>query len=145
MLDGVLDGGLDGVSDGTGSAQDEDGDYDQMNLDDEGLLDDAFDLNTYLNDDDEVQRGLDTYAVNNVELTSQHALAEPQLRVAFLRNRTLAFAQAAGAVPTEPPHAYLLKYCDLCRVHWYDTVTHYRAVFAAGLLVNPVGKKVGSM
>lgn len=60
----------------------------------------------------------------------RHALGEPQLRMAFLRNRTLCMAQAEAALPREPPHAFLLKYVDLCRVHWYDTVTHYRALFA---------------
>ena len=59
-----------------------------------------------------------------------HALSEPDLRIAFLRNRTLCLAQAEASLPREPPHAFLLKYIDLCRVHWYDTVTHYRAVFA---------------
>jgi len=69
-----------------------------------------------------------------------HALTEPELRIAFLRNRTLFFVQAEAALPRESAASFLLKYVDLCRVHWYDTATHYRAVFATGEDLSSVAK-----
>ena len=59
-----------------------------------------------------------------------HALSEQELRIVFLRNRTIFFAQAEAALPRDSPASFLLKYIDLCRVHWYDAITHYRAVFS---------------
>ena len=60
-----------------------------------------------------------------------HAMSEADLRAVFVRNRTIFFTQAEATLPRDSPATFLLKYIDLCRVHWYDTVTHYRAVFAA--------------
>lgn len=60
-----------------------------------------------------------------------YAPSEPELRLIFLRNRTMSFAQAEAALLRESSATYLLKYIDLCRVHWYDTITYYRVVFAS--------------
>lgn len=72
-----------------------------------------------------------------------HALSEPELRIAFLRNRTLFFVQAEAALPRESAASFLLKYVDLCRVHWYDTATQYRAVFATGEEPSSAAKVAG--
>ena len=60
-----------------------------------------------------------------------HALTEPQLRVAFLRGRTAHLAAAEAALARDSPVSYLLKYVELCRVHWYDATTQYRTLFAS--------------
>ena len=60
-----------------------------------------------------------------------HALTEPQLRVAFLRGRTAHLAAAEAALARDSPVSYLLKYVELCRVHWYDAATQYRTLFAS--------------
>ena len=53
-----------------------------------------------------------------------HALSEPQLRVAFLRGRSAHLAAAEAALPRDTPVSYLLKYIELCRVHWYAQCTY---------------------
>ena len=34
-------------------------------------------------------------------------------------------------LPRDSPVSYLLKYVELCRVHWYDATTQYRTLFAS--------------
>ena len=68
---------------------------------------------------------------------AQHALSETQLRVAFLRNRTLHFAHAEALLPRESAAGYLLKWMELCRTHWYDTLTLYRTCFNTAAAASP--------
>jgi len=55
----------------------------------------------------------------------------PHRNRAFLRNRTAYSCQAEAALPRDNPVSYLLKYVELCRVHWHDVVTQYRTLFAS--------------
>jgi len=64
-------------------------------------------------------------------LPPPYAMAEAPLRVSFLRNRTLHLQRARAALPDaqEQPVDHLLRLLELCRVHWYDDVIQYRAIF----------------
>ena len=66
-------------------------------------------------------------------LPSPHALSERTLQICFLRNRALHIASAEAAVQRDDPVQFLVRYLDLCRIHWHETVTHARALFAHAL------------
>jgi len=53
-------------------------------------------------------------------LPPPHALSEAHLRTVFLRNRGLHLQRARSALPdaSEEPVDHILRYLELCRVHW---------------------------
>eukprot|EP00741_Cyanophora_paradoxa_P009332 tig00000144_g9040.t1 len=56
-------------------------------------------------------------------------LREQELRLHFLRCRDAWLQSLLADIPTTPPYSYLIKTTDCVRVHLYDIVTHYRAIF----------------
>lgn len=53
-------------------------------------------------------------------LPPSHLLSEAHLRASFLRNRTLHLHRCRMALPpaADDPVDHLLKWLELCRVHW---------------------------
>ncbi|KAL1522175.1 hypothetical protein AB1Y20_021814 [Prymnesium parvum] len=64
-------------------------------------------------------------------LPPPYAMGDAELRAAFLSSRDVFFSQLETGLARDSAASYLLKYIDLCRVHWYDVVTQYRALFGA--------------
>eukprot|EP00002_Diphylleia_rotans_P022786 TRINITY_DN4479_c0_g1_i2.p1 TRINITY_DN4479_c0_g1~~TRINITY_DN4479_c0_g1_i2.p1 ORF type:complete len:723 (+),score=177.40 TRINITY_DN4479_c0_g1_i2:93-2261(+) len=82
--------------------------------------------------------------------------SELELRMCFLKSRDCWFNNILAKIPTEDPYTFLSKMVDVCRVHLFEIITHYRAIFAedtsdseeafreAGILYSWVNDKIQS-